>query len=100
MGGAVSFVAAAVAGVVSNQPGGHMGWAWVAFGIVLALGAAVTGWTAYRTTTSGTAHVGSGAVTHCDDVRVGGVSADGGQAVGVNYGSMIQMHRHDPDAPP
>ena len=103
VGGAVSFVVAAVAGVVGNQLGKNADWAWVAFGIVLVLGIVVTGWTAYRTASSGAiAHASGGRggdVTHSGDVEVGGVSADGGQAVGVNYGSMTQTHRRDPDAP-
>ena len=42
----------------------------------------------------GTLHVhqGGSGPTHAGDVTVGGVSADGGQAVGLNYGSMIQTH--------
>jgi hypothetical protein len=45
---AVSFVLAAVAGVVGNQLAWDAVWAWVAFGTVLVLGAAVTAWTAQR----------------------------------------------------
>jgi hypothetical protein len=99
LGGAISFVVAGVAGVMGNQLSKDAGWVWVAFGIILILGAAVTGWTAYRTAKSGgAAHRGdphAGEVTHVGDATVGKVSADGGQAVGVNYGTMTQAHRRE-----
>lgn len=98
LGGSFSFVLAGVAGVAGNQLQ-DAGWAWVAFGITLILGAVVTGWTAYRTAKSGsTAHPGgprAGDVTHVGDAMVGRVSADGGQAAGVNYGTMTQTHRRE-----
>jgi len=99
LGGAVSFVMAGVAGVVGNQLSKDAGWVWVAFGITLVLGAAVTGWTACRTTKlGGTAHRGgprAGDGRHAGDATVGKVSADGGQAAGVNYGTMTQTHRRE-----
>lgn len=99
LGGAVSFVMAGVAGVVGNQLSKDAGWAWVVFGIALILGAAVTGWTAYRTAKSGgLAHCGrprAGDVMHSGDATVGKVSADGGQAAGVNFGTMTQTNRRE-----
>jgi hypothetical protein len=99
LGGAVSFVVASVAGVVGSQLGKDAGWAWVAFGIILILGAAVTGWAAYRTAKSGGTALlcgpRAGNVMHAGDATVGTVSADGGQAAGVNYGTMTQTHRRE-----
>lgn len=101
LGGAVSFVVAAVAGVVGNQLSKDIGSAWLAFGIVLILGAAITGWMAYRTVErESAAHRGGlcgGGMVHSGDASVGKVSADGGQAAGINYGTMTQTHH--PDAP-
>jgi hypothetical protein len=98
VGGAASFLMAGVAGVVGNQLK-DAGWAWVASGLILILGAAVTGWAAYSTAKPGSvAHHGgprAGEVTHGGDATVGKVSADGGQATGVNYGTMIQTHRRE-----
>lgn len=99
LGGAVSFVVAGVAGVVGNQLSNDAGWAWVAFGVALVVGASVTGWTAHRA--AGLGGAGSrdaardGIVPHVGDATVGNVSADGGQAVGINYGSMKQTHRRE-----
>ncbi len=98
LGGAVSFVVAVVAGVVGNELR-DTSWAWLAFGITLVLGALVTGWTAYRTAKSGSisSHGGprAGDLKHVGDATVGEVRADGGQATGVNYGTMSQIHRRE-----
>lgn len=97
LGGAVSFVVAGVAGVIGNQISKDAGWAWVVFGITVILGAAVTGWTAYSAAKlSGTGYwTGSraGKVIHVGDAMINTVSADNGQAVGINYGTMTQKHR-------
>jgi hypothetical protein len=99
LGGAVSFVMAAAAGVAGNQLSKDAVWAWVAFGITLILGSAVTGWVAYCTIKSdGAGHSGglrAGEVVHVSDAIVGEVSAVGGQAAGVNYGTMTQTHRSE-----
>jgi hypothetical protein len=95
LGGAASFVVAAIVGVVGSQLGTNAGWAWLAFCVALILGGAVTGWTAYRIAKSGSvAHCG-GDVRHAGDATVGRVSANGGQAAGINYGTMSQTHHPD-----
>nr|WP_157528443.1 hypothetical protein [Kibdelosporangium sp. MJ126-NF4] len=50
VGSAVTFVVAAVAGVLGNQLTKDAVWAWVAFGAALVVGAAVTALVAYRNT--------------------------------------------------
>lgn len=97
LGGAVSFVVAGVAGVLGNQITKDAGWAWFAFAAVLVFGALVTGWAAHRAAASGDSSRRDGGGRHIGNVTVGDVSAGkGGQAVGVNYGTMSQTH-HDED---
>lgn len=87
-GSAGSFVLAVIAGVAGNQLGRDALWAWVAFGAALVLGAAVTAFVAHRA---------AGASRRSAGIRVGDVSADGGQAVGVNYGDLSQtQERREP----
>lgn len=50
VGSAASFVVAAVAGVLGNQLTEDAVWAWVAFGMVLVVGAGVTALVAHRST--------------------------------------------------
>lgn len=49
-GGGTTFALAAVAGVLGNQLAATALWAWTAFAAVVAIGAAITAWTAHRTT--------------------------------------------------
>jgi hypothetical protein len=99
LGGAASFVVAEIAGVVGNQLGKSTSWAWAAFSVALVLGAAVTGWTAYRSARSGGAVCPGSArgrrVLDGGNVIVSKVSAEGGQAVGINYGNMSQIQRRE-----
>lgn len=93
LGAAGSFILAAVVGALGNQLGRDSTWAWAGFGVTLVLGAVVTAWMTLRAAKAGGANQPAETVAyvqHVDDVRIGSVSADGGQAVGVNYGDMTQ----------
>ena len=83
--------------MLGNQITKDAVWAWVAFAVVLVVGALITGWAALRAAASGDAAGSGGGVRHTGNVTVGDVSAGkGGQAAGVNYGTMTQAH-HDED---
>jgi hypothetical protein len=107
LAGGVGFLLAGVSAAVSSQlTTGALG-VWASFVGTLAAGAAITGWLASRTPSpeqssgAGPAPAakldpvvvlrgpGSSRRAHVGDVHVGDVSADrGGQAAGVNYGTV------------
>jgi hypothetical protein len=67
--------AVGVAVIIANQLSAKVSWAWMAFDIVLILGAALIGWTAYRTVKSNeVAHRGGatdGKVIHTGSIMNG-----------------------------
>lgn len=84
IGSAVSFVAAAVAGVLGNLLTDKAVWTWVAFGAALLIGAGVTAFVAYRTAADIEQHAEPAPTPHtvegpvaCHDVIIQGTYVAG-----------------------
>jgi hypothetical protein len=96
VGGAVTCVTAGAAGAAGGQIGDGGMWTWVALVMTLLVGGVATAWVALRTGTADDTGPtpappgdAAGKVVHESGTTVGDVTAsDGGQAVGVNYGTM------------
>lgn len=97
IGGAVTFVAAGIAGAAGGQLAESALWGWTTLIAALLLGASATWWTTLRTTPDmppGPDSPPMGGPNPAGEpstaVRIGEVSASGGQAAGVIDGSMVQ----------